>query len=129
MIASTAEELGRMGEAVELQLASVRPDGTLHPYVRMWVVWTGDDLHVRSAYGPDNAWFRRAKSSGAGLIRRGGLERDVSFAETFRACTAKSTRPTRRSTTGTDPRSREPSSAARLRRNDPTLDPSRIKTR
>jgi hypothetical protein len=81
MTAWTAEELGRMGEAVELQLASVRPDGTLRPYVTMWVVRAGDDLYVRSAYGADNPWFRRAKSSGAGRIRAGGLERDVSFAE------------------------------------------------
>jgi hypothetical protein len=81
MTAWTREELGRMGEAVELQLASVRPDGTLRPYVTMWVVRAGDDLYVRSAYGADNPWFRRAKSSGAGRIRAGGLERDVSFAE------------------------------------------------
>jgi Uncharacterized protein conserved in bacteria (DUF2255) len=34
-----------------------------------------------SAYGPTNPWFRRAKASGAGRIRAGGLERDVTFAE------------------------------------------------
>jgi hypothetical protein len=81
MTAWTAEELGRMGEAVELQLASVRPDGTLRPYVTMWVVRAGDDLYVRSAYGADNPWFRRAKASGADRIRAGALERDVAFAE------------------------------------------------
>ena len=70
-----------MSEAVELQLASVRQDGSLRPYVTMWVVQAGDDLYVRSAYGPNNPWFRRAKSSGSGRIRAGGLERDVSFAE------------------------------------------------
>jgi hypothetical protein len=36
---------------------------------------------VRSAYGTDNPWFRRAKASGAGRIRAGGLERDVTFTE------------------------------------------------
>lgn len=76
----TSEELDRIG-AAELRLASLRRDGTLRPYVTMWVVWAGDDLYVRSAYGPDNPWFRRAKSSGAGRIRAGGLERDVTFAE------------------------------------------------
>jgi hypothetical protein len=81
MTAWTPKELGRIGQAVELQLASVRPDGTLRPYVTMWVVRAGDDLYVRSAYGPDNPWFRRAKSSGVGRIRADGLERDVSFAE------------------------------------------------
>jgi hypothetical protein len=81
MTAWTEEELGRIGEARELQLASVRADGTLRPYVTMWVVRADGELYVRSAYGPDNPWFRRAKASGAGRIRAGGLERDVSFAE------------------------------------------------
>ena len=77
----TSDELGRIGAAEELQLTSLRGDGTLRPYVMMWVVRAGDDLYVRSAYGPNNPWFRRAKASGAGRIRAGGLERDVTFAE------------------------------------------------
>jgi hypothetical protein len=81
MAAWTREELERIGAAEELELASLRRDGTMRPYVTMWVVRTGDDLHVRSAYGPDNPWFRRAKASGAGRIRAGGLERNVTFAE------------------------------------------------
>ena len=81
MTAWTDEELGRIGEAQELQLASERPDGTLRPYVTMWVVRADDELYVRSAYGANNPWFRRAKASGVGRIRAGGLERDVTFAE------------------------------------------------
>lgn len=81
MTAWTEEELGRIGEARELQLASARPDGTLRRYVTMWVVRADDELYVRSAYGPNNPWFRRAKASGAGRIRAGGLERDVRLAE------------------------------------------------
>src|SRR5215203_4409130 len=77
----TSEELSRIGAAEELELASLRRDGTLRPSVTMWVVRAGDDLYVRSAYGPDNPWFRRAKSSGSGHIRAGGLERDVTFAD------------------------------------------------
>ena len=75
------EELARIGDATELQIASLRPDGTVRPYVTIWVVRTGHDLYVRSAYGTDNPWFRRAKASGAGRIRAGGLERDVTFTE------------------------------------------------
>jgi hypothetical protein len=81
MTAWTDEELERIGEAQELQLASERPDGTLRPYVTMWVVRVDDELYVRSAYGANNPWFRRAKASGVGRIRAGGLERDVTFAE------------------------------------------------
>jgi hypothetical protein len=33
-----------------------------------------------TAYGPDNPWYRRATASGAGRIRAGSIERDVSFA-------------------------------------------------
>jgi hypothetical protein len=77
----TSDELGRIGEAEELQLASLRRDGTLRPYVTMWAVRAGDDIYVRSAYGPDNPWFRRAKASGAGRMRASGLEWDVTFAE------------------------------------------------
>ena len=77
----TDEELDRIGKAEELTLASLREDGTLRPYVTMWVVRAGGDLYVRSAYGPDNPWYRRAKASGTGRIRAAGLERDVTFAD------------------------------------------------
>jgi hypothetical protein len=81
MTAGTEEELERIGEAQELQLASERPDGALRPYVTMWVVRVDDQLYVRSAHGANNPWFRRAKASGVGRIRAGGLERDVTFAD------------------------------------------------
>lgn len=81
MTAWNADELRRVGQAEELQLASRRDDGTLRPYVTMWVVRTGDELYVRSAYGPDNPWYRRAKAAGVGRVRAGGVERDVTFAE------------------------------------------------
>ena len=81
MSAWTSDELSRIGAAEELQLASLRRDGTPRPHVTMWVVRAGDDLYIRSAYGPNNPWFRRAKASGAGCIRAGGLEREVIFSE------------------------------------------------
>lgn len=77
----TGEELGRIGAAEELRLASLRSDGTPRPYVTMWVVRAGDELYVRSAHGSENPWFRRAQASGAGRVQAGGLERDVAFAE------------------------------------------------
>jgi hypothetical protein len=77
----TEDELRRVGHAEELQISSTRADGSLRPYVTIWVVRDGDDLYVRSAYGANNGWFRRAKASGTGRIRAGGVERDVEFAE------------------------------------------------
>ena len=76
----TEDELARVGDAEELQIASRRADGTLRGYVTIWVVRAGDDLVVRSAYGSTNPWYRRATASGAGRIRAGGVEKDVGFA-------------------------------------------------
>jgi hypothetical protein len=77
----TSEELSRVGGAEELKIASRRKDGTLRPYVTIWVVRAGNDIYVRSAYGSDNPWFVRAKASGTGRIRAGGIERDVVFGD------------------------------------------------
>ncbi len=77
----TAAQLDAVGRADELQIASVRADGSLRPWVTIWTVRSGDDLYVRSAYGPQTGWYRRAKASGIGRIRAGGIERDVTFAE------------------------------------------------
>jgi len=75
----TADELTRIGTAEELQVSSTRADGTLRPYVTIWVVRAGDDIYIRSAYGATNPWFVRATTSGSGRIRAGGVEKDVSF--------------------------------------------------
>jgi hypothetical protein len=54
----TNDELSRVGEAEELQIASTRRDGTLGSPRTVWVVPYGDDLYVRSVNGPSAAWFR-----------------------------------------------------------------------
>ncbi len=77
----TDDELARLGRADEIQISSRRPDGSLRPFATIWAVGSGDALYVRSAYGHENGWFRRALASGSGRIRGGGVERDVSFEE------------------------------------------------
>jgi hypothetical protein len=81
MTAWSAEDLGKIGNAQEFEISSLRPDGSLRPFVTVWGVRQGDDLYVRSAHGRDNPWFRRALVSGQGRIRAGGVERDVAFEE------------------------------------------------
>jgi hypothetical protein len=81
MTAWSADDLARIGYATEFEISSLRPDGSLRPFVTIWGVHYGDDLYVRSAHGPDNPWFRRALESGEGRIRAGGVEREVTFAE------------------------------------------------
>lgn len=81
MTAWSAEELARIGGAEEIEVASQRGDGSLRTYVIIWSARVGDELFVRSAYGPDNGWFRRAKASGSGRVRAGGVEHDVRFVD------------------------------------------------
>ena len=73
------KELERIGGSTELQVSSLRKDGSLRRFRTIWVVRAGDDLYVRSAYGTDNPWFRYATISGRGRIRADGIERDVDF--------------------------------------------------
>ena len=75
----TEDELARLGGADELRVASMRRDGTQRPYVIVWTVRSGDELYVRSAYGSDNPWFRRAVASGIGRVKAGGIEPHVAF--------------------------------------------------
>lgn len=75
----TDDELRRIGGADELEVSSYRPDGTLRPGVTIWVVRVGDQVYLRSAYGPDNGWFRWALSAGTGRVRAGGATKDVRF--------------------------------------------------
>ena len=72
-------ELDVIGAAAELSVAPRRPDGTLRPFTTIWVVRIGDDLYIRSYRGPSGSWYRAAARVGAGRIRAGGVERDVSF--------------------------------------------------
>ena len=81
MSAWTADELDRIAEAEELQLASAHSDGTLRKPVTIWVVRLGDDLFVRSAYGRTSHWFRGVGESYEGRIGAGGVDKDVTFAD------------------------------------------------
>jgi hypothetical protein len=78
----TSDELDKIGTAEELQLASVRRDGTQRNPVTMWVVRRGDDLYVRSVNGRTSAWFRGAQTRHEAHIRAGGAEKDVLLVET-----------------------------------------------
>ena len=68
----TPSELAAIGRAEEVELASQRGDGSLRPFITMWVVRSADDICVRSAHGRDNPWFKRALASGLGPIPADG---------------------------------------------------------
>jgi hypothetical protein len=75
----TNDELTKIGSAEELEIASLRRDGTLRKRVIIWVVRVGDDLYVRSVNGRTSAWFRGTQVRHEGRIWAGGVEKDVTF--------------------------------------------------
>jgi hypothetical protein len=77
----TSDELNKIGKAEELQIASLRQDGTLRKQVIIWVVRVGDDLYVRSANGRTSAWFRGTQERHEGRIQAGGVDKDITFVE------------------------------------------------
>lgn len=77
----TSDELAKIGNAQELQIASLRRDGTLRKPVTIWVVRVGDDLYVRSWQGSTSTWFRGIQDRREGRITAGGVNKDVLFVE------------------------------------------------
>ncbi|WP_328504641.1 DUF2255 family protein [Streptomyces sp. NBC_00457] len=77
----TSEELDRIADADELEIAPRRGDGTLRGPVPIWVVRDGDHLYVRSFRGTDGGWWRMARATEEGHIRSGGVDKDVTFVE------------------------------------------------
>jgi hypothetical protein len=81
MISWTSNELNKIGTAEELQIASLKQDGTLRKPVTIWVVRLGDDLYVRSVNGRTGAWFRGTQVRHEGHIQAGGIDKDVAFVD------------------------------------------------
>ena len=81
MTAWTRDELSKIGSAEELEIASLRLDGTLRAPVTIWVVRHGDDLYVRAVNGRSGAWFRGTQVRHEGHIQAGGVDKDVTFVD------------------------------------------------
>src|SRR5512144_2083106 len=77
----TSEELNKIGTAEELEIASLRGDGTLRKSRTIWVVRVGDDLYVRSVNGVGSDWFRGVQTRHEGHIQAGGVHKDVTFVD------------------------------------------------
>ena len=77
----TSDELTTIGGAEEVQIASLRRDGTRTNPVTIWVVRNGDDLYVRSVNGRIGAWFRGTQTRHEGWIWAGSVQKDVTFVE------------------------------------------------
>lgn len=77
----TSDELTKIGNAEELEIASLRDDGTLRKSRTIWVVRCGDDLYVRSVNGRTSDWFQGVQTHHEGHIEAGGIDKDVTFME------------------------------------------------
>jgi len=77
----TNDELDKIGAAEELEVATLRRDGTRRNPVTIWVVRHGDDLYVRSVKGRAGAWFRGTQARHEGHIQAGGVDKDVTFVD------------------------------------------------
>jgi hypothetical protein len=77
----TSDELNKIGTAEELEIASLRSDGTLRKSRTIWVVRHGDDLYVRSVNGRGSDWFRGTQTRHEGHIEAGGVDKDVTFVD------------------------------------------------
>ena len=77
----TSDELNKIENAEELQIASLRQDGTSRKPRIIWVVRLGNDLYVRSVNGRTSDWFHGVQTRYEGHIRAGGIDKDVTFVE------------------------------------------------
>lgn len=75
------DELNKVGAAEELQIATLRRDGTLRNRVTIWVVRVGDELYVRCVNGREGAWFRGVQTRHEGCIWVSDVEKTVAFVE------------------------------------------------
>ncbi len=77
----TNDELAKIAKAEELEIQSLRRDGTLRNPVTIWVVRVGDDLYVRAVNGRTGTWFRGTQVRHEGHIQAGGADKDVTFVD------------------------------------------------
>ena len=76
-----SDVLAKIGAAEEVQIASLRREGTLRKPVTVWVVRHGDDLYLRSVRGRTGHWFGGTQESHEGRIQGGGVQQDVTFVD------------------------------------------------
>jgi hypothetical protein len=79
MAAWSRDELDRIGEADELEITTLRADGTPRKPVTIWVVRHGDALYVRAGAGRASAWFRNVQARRDGRIQSAGVDKEVFF--------------------------------------------------
>ena len=80
----TNDELDMIGDADELRIAALRPDGALRNPVTIWVVRKDNELYVRSVKGDVAGWYRGTQATHQGHVQAGGVDKDVTFVDVDR---------------------------------------------
>lgn len=81
----TSDELDAIGDADELRIAALRPDGTFRNPVIIWVVRKDNELYVRSYKGASAGWYQGTQASHEGHVQAGGVDKDVTFVDVDRS--------------------------------------------
>jgi hypothetical protein len=75
-----ADDLEQFGGADEISISTRRADGSLRPFVPIWIVAVDGNLYVRSYRGTGGTWYQHATQHPVGSIRSGDHHADVTFA-------------------------------------------------
>jgi hypothetical protein len=75
------EQLRRISEARELEIAPRRVDGRVGRWLPIWVVCVDDQVYVRTWYRRSTGWFGQVTKTGRARIRAPGLELEVVVAD------------------------------------------------
>jgi hypothetical protein len=73
----TADQLDRIGSAVELEIAVPRNDGTPGPWTPIWVVCADGEVFVRTWYRRSTGWYGRILKTQRARVRVPGVEAEV----------------------------------------------------
>jgi hypothetical protein len=73
----TTEQLSRIEQARELEIASRRRDGTLGHRLPIWVVTVDGQVYVRSWHRRTTGWFGQVIKNRQAHVRVQGLDADV----------------------------------------------------
>jgi hypothetical protein len=72
-------ELATIGGTREVEVSSLREDGSLTKPVTIWAVRVGDELYVRSVRGDAGGWYKAAERRHEGRIDAEDTGVDVAF--------------------------------------------------
>jgi hypothetical protein len=72
-------QLAQIASAREIEISSLREDGSLTKPVTIWAVQVGEELYVRSVRGTHGGWYRAAEQRHEGRLEAGDIAADVAF--------------------------------------------------